>query len=36
MPKVNCAVIGCSDSTHQLNKWTLEICDTHHHPAVHH
>ena len=27
MPKVICAVIGCI--TYQINKWTLEICDTH-------
>ena len=33
MPKVNCAVIGCTNSTYQLNKWTLEICDAHHHPG---
>ena len=23
MPKVNCAVIGCT--TYQINKWTLEV-----------
>ena len=33
MPKVNCAVNGCTSSTYQLNKWTLEICDAHHHPG---
>ena len=33
MPKVNCAVISCTNSTYQLNKWTLEICDAHHHPG---
>ena len=33
MPKVNCAVIGCTNSTYRLNKWTLEICDAHHHPG---
>ena len=33
MPKVNCAVIGCTNSTYQLNKWTLEICDANHHPG---
>ena len=32
MPKLNCAVTGCTDSTNQLNKWTLEISDVHHHP----
>ena len=31
--KVNCAVIGCTNSTFQLNKWTLEICDAYHHPG---
>ena len=31
MPKANCAVIGCTNSTYQLKKWTLEICDAHHH-----
>ena len=33
MPKVNCAVIGCTNSTYQLNKWTLKVCDAHHHPG---
>ena len=33
MPKVNCAVIGCTNSKYQLNKWTLEICDAHQHPG---
>ena len=31
MPKVSCAVIGCTNSTKQLNKWTWGICDAHHH-----
>ena len=31
MPKVNCAAIGCTNSTYQLNKWTLESFDAHHH-----
>ena len=35
MPKVNCAVIGCTNSTYQLDKWTFKICDTHnHHPSL--
>ena len=29
MPKVNCAVIGCSNSTYVLNKWKNETCDIH-------
>ena len=33
MPKVNCTVIGCTNSTYQLTKWTLEIFDAHHHPG---
>ena len=34
MPKVNCAVIGCTNSTYQLKKWTLEIRDAHHRPGI--
>ena len=26
MPKVNCAVINCSNSTYKLNKWKQETC----------
>ena len=29
MPKVNCAVIGCSNSTYKLNKWKAESCEKH-------
>ena len=33
MPKVNCAVIGCSNSTYRLKKWKKLVCD-HHAPAT--
>ena len=26
MPKVNCSVIGCSNSTYKINKWKKETC----------
>ena len=26
MPKVNCAVVGCSSSTCGINKWKKEPC----------
>ena len=26
MPKVNCAVKSCSNSTYKLKKWNQEIC----------
>ena len=26
MPKVNCAVAGCSSSTYGINKWKKEPC----------
>lgn len=29
MPKVNCSVTGCSDSTHKLIKWKKETCTEH-------
>lgn len=29
MPKVNCAVIGCSNSTYKLNKWKSRPCEIH-------
>ena len=29
MPKVNCAVIGCSNSTYSLKKWKSKPCDKH-------
>ena len=29
MSKVNCSVIGCSDSTCEINKWKKEICAEH-------
>ena len=29
MPKVNCAVIGCSNSTYRLKKWKTLLCDQH-------
>ena len=29
MPKVNCAVIGCSNSTYRLNKWKKSVCEQH-------
>ena len=29
MPKVNCAVINCSNSTYKLKKWKQEICYEH-------
>ena len=29
MPKVNCAVIGCTISTYRLNKWKKEVCNEH-------
>ena len=29
MPKVNFAVIGCTNSTYRLNKWKKEICNEH-------
>ena len=25
MPKLNCAVIGCSSSTYGINKWKKEL-----------
>ena len=31
MPKVNCAVINCSNSTYKLKKWKQEICYEHNH-----
>ena len=29
MPKVGCAIVGCSNSTYRINKWKNEICDLH-------
>ena len=29
MPKVNCAVVGCTNSTYKLNKWKKEWCTIH-------
>ena len=29
MPKVNCAVVGCSSSTYGINKWKKEPCLEH-------
>ena len=29
MSKVNCSVIGCSDSTYEINKWKKETCAEH-------
>ena len=29
MAKVNCAVIGCTNSTYRLNKWKKEVCNKH-------
>ena len=29
MPKVGCAIVGCSNSTYRINKWKNEICDSH-------
>ena len=29
MPKVNCTVINCSNSTYKLKKWKQEICYEH-------
>ena len=29
MPKVNCNVIGCSNSTYKINKWKKETCTKH-------
>ena len=29
MPKVNCAIIGCTNSTYRLNKWKKEVCNEH-------
>ena len=29
MPKVNFAVIGCTNSTYKLNKWKIEVCNEH-------
>ena len=29
MPKVNCDVIGCTNSTCRLNKWKKEVCNEH-------
>ena len=26
MPKVNCGVIGCSNTTYKINKWKKETC----------
>ena len=33
MPNVNCAFIGCSNSTYRLNKWKKSVCE-HHAPAT--
>lgn len=32
MPKVNCAVIGCSNSTYKLKKWRDQPCEKHNQP----
>ena len=29
MPKVNCSLIGCSNSTYKFNKWKKETCTKH-------
>ena len=29
MPKVNCSVIGCSNSTCKITKWKKETCTEH-------
>ena len=29
MPKVICAVIGCTNNTYRLNKWKNEVCEGH-------
>ena len=29
MPKLNCAVVGCSSSTYGINKWKKEPCLEH-------
>ena len=29
MPKMNCAVINCSNITYKLKKWKQEICYAH-------
>ena len=29
IPKVNCSVIGCSNSTYKINKWKKETCTEH-------
>ena len=29
MPKVNCAVVGCSSNTYGINKWKKEPCLEH-------
>ena len=29
MPKTNCSVVGCANSTQKLNKWKSEVCDIH-------
>ena len=29
MPKVNCAVIRCSNSNYRLNKWKKSVCEQH-------
>ena len=34
MPKVNCAVVGCSSSTYRINKWKKEPCLEHGHKNV--
>jgi len=31
MPKVNCAVINCTNSSYQLKKWSQEKCEDHSH-----
>ena len=29
MPKVNCSVIGCSNSTYKIKTWKKETCTEH-------
>ena len=29
MPKINCSVTGCSNSTYKINKWKKETCTEH-------
>ena len=29
MPKVNCSVVGCSNSAYKINKWKKETCTEH-------